>query len=87
MNQPQGLRRETVSFCTFQLLISAALFIIHGQRGGALLVLSVCHFVQAIIKEQLQETNGMCEYAVYVQGEASSSHTLTRRRLMKLADA
>lgn len=24
---------------------------------------------QAIIKEQLQETQGMCEYAVYVQGE------------------
>lgn len=25
--------------------------------------------VQTIIKEQLQETNGTCEYAIYVQGE------------------
>jgi len=26
-------------------------------------------WTQAIIKDQLQETNGMCEYAIYVQGE------------------
>jgi hypothetical protein len=36
------------------------------------------HFVKkdyetckALVKEQLSETNGMCEYAVYVQGESA----------------
>ncbi len=30
----------------------------------------LCFFCfQAIIKEQLHETQGMCEYAVYVQGQ------------------
>lgn len=51
----------------------SSIFIIHVP--ALWLYLSVCHFVplQAIIKEQLQETNGMCEYAIYVQGEASLS--------------
>jgi len=30
--------------------------------------------MQAMIKEQLQETNGMCEYAIYVQGEPFPSY-------------
>ena len=38
-----------------------------------------CFFVfQAIIKEQLQETQGLCEYAIYVQGRTYISSILAR---------
>jgi hypothetical protein len=33
---------------------------------------------QAVIKEQLQETQGLCEYALYVQGKTCISSLLTR---------
>lgn len=73
----QYLRGRTGSFTsttsekTLKHAKCAQLLHVHVHYNVSLFpVLDVCMYMQVLIGEQLQETDGMCEYAIYVLGES-----------------